>query len=124
MMELDHPNCIKCYEVLETPTHVVLALELAAGGDPSLYERPDKYTEADAAKNVKEMMDGLAYLHSRDIAHRDLKLENVPPAGPRAQDLRFRLRQGPQRRQHAENVRISQYSPPAGMTRNCILECF
>ena len=78
MLELDHPNCIKCYEVLETPTHVVLALEMASFGDLfSLYERPDRYTEADAAKNVKEMMDGLAYLHSRNIAHRDLKLENV-----------------------------------------------
>ncbi len=78
MMDLDHPNCIKCYEVLETPTHVVLALELAAGGDLfSLYEFADRYTEADAAKNVKEMTDGLAYLHSRGIAHRDLKLENV-----------------------------------------------
>ena len=78
MMDLDHPNCIKCYEVLETPTHVVLALELAEGGDLfSLYECAGKYTEADAAKNVKEMTDGLAYLHSRGIAHRDLKLENV-----------------------------------------------
>lgn len=78
MMGLDHPNCIKCYEVMETPTHVVLALELATGGDLfSVYERPGKYTEADAAINVKEMVDGLAYLHSRGIAHRDLKLENV-----------------------------------------------
>jgi serine/threonine protein kinase len=78
MMGLDHPNCIKCYEVMETPTHVVLALELATGGDLfSVYERPGKYTEADAAINVKEMVDGLAYLHSCGIAHRDLKLENV-----------------------------------------------
>ena len=78
MMGLNHPNCIRCYEVLETPEHVILALEEASSGDLfSLYERPGKYTEADAAQNVSDMAEGLAYLHSRNIAHRDLKLENV-----------------------------------------------
>ena len=77
MLGLDHRNCVRCYEVLETPEHVILALEMANGDLFSLYERPGKYTEADAAKNVQDMADGLAYLHSRNIAHRDLKLENV-----------------------------------------------
>lgn len=77
MVGLDHRNCIRCYEVLETPEHVILALEKANGDLFSLYERPGKYTEADAANNVQDMADGLAYLHSKSIAHRDLKLENV-----------------------------------------------
>ena len=29
MMSLHHPNCVRCYEVLETPKHVILALEMA-----------------------------------------------------------------------------------------------
>ena len=83
MMSLHHPNCVRCYEVLETPKHVILALEMAENDLFSLYERPGKYTERDAARNVKDMADGIAYLHSKNIVHRDLKVLPLPPCAPR-----------------------------------------
>ena len=83
MMSLHHPNCVRCYEVLETPKHVILALEMAENDLFSLYERPGKYTERDAARNVKDMAAGIAYLHSKNIVHRDLKVLPLPPCAPR-----------------------------------------
>ena len=83
MMSLHHPNCVRCYEVLETPKHVILALEMAENDLFSLYERPGKYTERDAARNVKDMAAGIAYLHSKNIVHRDLKVLPPSPPAPR-----------------------------------------
>lgn len=34
------------------------------------------YTEAQCARLVKQMLSSIRYLHSKDIIHRDLKLEN------------------------------------------------
>ena len=35
------------------------------------------YSEADAARVVRQVCEALAHLHARDIAHRDLKPENL-----------------------------------------------
>jgi serine/threonine protein kinase len=49
-------------------------MELCSGGD--LYSR-DPYTEEQAARIVSSILSAIAYMHSRNIAHRDLKYENI-----------------------------------------------
>jgi calcium-dependent protein kinase len=49
-------------------------MELCNGGD--LYAR-DPYTEDQAARIVSSILGAVAYCHSRGVAHRDLKFENV-----------------------------------------------
>mmetsp|Transcript_27249 Transcript_27249/g.40234 ORF Transcript_27249/g.40234 Transcript_27249/m.40234 type:complete len:817 (+) Transcript_27249:209-2659(+) len=79
MCQLDHPNIVRLEEVYESISEIYLVLELCHGGD--LFDRLDEqsdyhYTEARCASLVKQMLSSVRYLHSRNIIHRDLKLEN------------------------------------------------
>ena len=79
MCQLDHPNIVRLEEVYESETEIYLVQELCHGGD--LFDRLDNlsdyhFTEAACAKLVKQILSSVRYLHSKNIIHRDLKLEN------------------------------------------------
>jgi calcium-dependent protein kinase len=79
MCQLDHPNIVRLEEVYESETDIYLIQELCLGGDlfDRLDEQPDfHYSEAKCARLVKQMLSSVRYLHSKNIIHRDLKLEN------------------------------------------------
>ena len=76
---LDHPNVVCLEEVFEGENELFLTQELCEGGD--LFDRLDNqsnlcYTEAGCARLIKQIISSVSYLHSKDIIHRDLKLEN------------------------------------------------
>lgn len=54
--------------------HTLLTIYISSGGD--LYAR-DPYTEAEAARILSSILSAVAYMHSRNFVHRDLKFENV-----------------------------------------------
>lgn len=75
---LHHPNVAQLYEVIITETKVWLVLELCAGGE--LYDHllsKKRLTEDEAQKIFAQICGAVAYIHSRGIVHRDLKLENI-----------------------------------------------
>ena len=74
LKDLDHPNIVRCLETYSYKLRWYILLELCSGGD--LYTR-DPYTEAEAQAMVRSLLEALAYLHARQIVHRDLKFENV-----------------------------------------------
>jgi calcium-dependent protein kinase len=79
MCQLDHPNIVRLEEVYESENEIYLIQELCLGGD--LFDRLDEqsdfhYTEAACARLVKQILSSVRYLHSKNIIHRDLKLEN------------------------------------------------
>ncbi len=79
MCQMDHPNIVRLEEVYESTNELYLVQELCLGGDlfDRLDEQPDyHYTEAECARLVKQMLSSIRYLHSKNIIHRDLKLEN------------------------------------------------
>jgi calcium-dependent protein kinase len=79
MCQLDHPNIVRLEEVYESESEIYLIQELCLGRDlfDRLDEQPDfHYSEAKCAKLVKQMLSSVRYLHSKNIIHRDLKLEN------------------------------------------------
>lgn len=78
MRSCDHHGVIKLFEVYEAEKHVHLVMEVLEGGE--LFNRirnKGTYTEADAIKCMKNILEALAYLHSKRIVHRDLKPENL-----------------------------------------------
>ncbi|BBM96818.1 hypothetical protein MPTK1_1g00950 [Marchantia polymorpha subsp. ruderalis] len=76
--KVQHPNCICFKECFFTSKSVYLITELVTGGE--LLERvlaKGRYTELEAATTINQVLNGVAYLHSIGIVHRDLKLENI-----------------------------------------------
>ena len=78
MRTMRHPNIIRFYEVLLTPTHLCVVMEYAAGGE--LFEHivnAGRFSENQARYYFQQLICGLEYCHRRNVCHRDLKLENT-----------------------------------------------
>lgn len=70
LRSLDHPHIVKAIETFEHRNQLFIIMELCYGGD--LYSR-DPYTEEHAARIVSSVLSAIAYMHSKNILHRDLK---------------------------------------------------
>lgn len=77
--QLKHPSILELYTFFEDASHVYLVLELAENGELQRYLRETKKTfnEYEAASVLKQVVDGLLYLHSHHILHRDMSLANL-----------------------------------------------
>lgn len=78
MKLIDHPNVLKLYDVWETSSSIYLILEYVQGGE--LFD----YLCNEGRRPVEEALDyfqqiicAVDYCHRFNIAHRDLKLENI-----------------------------------------------
>eukprot|EP00347_Sterkiella_histriomuscorum_P003207 403365182 len=82
LRNLDHPNIIKLYDSIDNGLKVNLVMEYVEGKSLYSFLRKKggftlKIDETTAKVIFKQIVDGVAYLHSQKITHRDLKLENV-----------------------------------------------
>lgn len=78
MKKLQHPNIVQLMEVVDTPDTLYLILEFASGGE--LFDaivNQGSYSEAGAAKIIRQILEAIQYVHNHGIAHRDLKPENL-----------------------------------------------
>jgi serine/threonine protein kinase len=92
-LQVSHRNIVQLLEVYESEADqaVLLVMELCTGKE--LFERLAErkyYSEFDAARVTRQMLDAVSYLHSQNICHRDLKLENWLYESP-SQDARLKL---------------------------------
>ena len=76
--KLDHPNIVKVYEFYEDDFNLYLVMELCTGGELlDSIARIGCLSESQTAIYMKQILSAVYYLHSLNIAHRDLKLENM-----------------------------------------------
>jgi len=73
-----HPNIAPLYDVIDSPTDTYLVLENLGGGElyDFLAER-GQVDEAETRRFFHQLVEGIEYCHSKDVIHRDLKLDNL-----------------------------------------------
>eukprot|EP00158_Paraphelidium_tribonemae_P006026 Partr_v1_DN27636_c0_g1_i1_m65045 putative carbon catabolite derepressing protein kinase len=80
---LRHPHIIKLYEVLTTPTEIIMVMEYAGSELFNLIVENGKMTERDARRLFQQIISAVDFCHRHNIVHRDLKPENVLLDGDR-----------------------------------------
>lgn len=99
LKRLDHPNVIKVYELYYSPSlhRIYLVMEYVEGKemfealqDMGQYSGNQRartsvdhsfLVEADAAGIFAQIVQGIGYLHSQGVCHRDLKPNNILVSG-------------------------------------------
>ena len=74
--KLNHNNIVKAYGIKNNNTELLLEK-----GDCDLYEYVKKYNFSLDNKQIifiiKQVIEGINYIHDKNIAHNDIKLENI-----------------------------------------------
>ncbi|XP_064610669.1 testis-specific serine/threonine-protein kinase 4-like [Liolophura sinensis] len=75
---LRHPSLIKFYQVIETTNRIYIVMEVANNGDLLDAIRNNTYIqEAQSRLWFTQIHEGIVYIHSKGVAHRDIKCENI-----------------------------------------------
>ena len=78
MKKLNHPNITKILELFETEDNIFIIMEYINGGNLfSFIKKTRKLSEKTAKFLFKQIIEGIKYIHSKNIVHRDIKLENI-----------------------------------------------
>lgn len=93
MKQFDHPNLLKLMKVFTDPDHVYLLTEYMNAGD--LLQVMDAshmgcLSEEDTKFAMYQILQGLKTLHKKNVAHLDIKVENIF-AAHQNDDLVFKL---------------------------------
>ncbi|XP_066917707.1 kalirin-like isoform X10 [Clytia hemisphaerica] len=78
LQELNHSAIVSLHEIYDAPNGLVLVEQLLTGG--RLFDHiviMDNLTEQIAVRHVKELLLAISYLHKNNIAHLDVKPENI-----------------------------------------------
>ncbi|RCN31018.1 kinase domain protein [Ancylostoma caninum] len=73
-----HVNIVRLVDVHSDPLHFYLVMELLMGQELlARLRKLEKFTEAEAADIMRQLVSAVGFLHSKRIVHRDLKPENI-----------------------------------------------
>ena len=74
---LRHPHIIKLYEVLTTPSDIIMVIEYAGGELFQFIVDRGRMSEPEARRFFQQIIAATEYCHRHKIVHRDLKPENL-----------------------------------------------
>ena len=73
-----HKYIIQLYEILQTEKYIFIVMEYCEGKDFMDYIiSKNNLPESEALKYFQQLINALFYLHSQNIAHRDIKIDNI-----------------------------------------------
>ena len=73
-----HKYIIQLYEIFQTSKYIFIIMEYCEGKDFMDYILSKNYLpESEALKYFQQLINALFYLHSQNIAHRDIKIDNI-----------------------------------------------
>ena len=80
LKQLDHINIVKLYEVINTPSHLYLVMEYINGVSllEIIKQEFNHYISQNRSLKIFiQVLKAIIYCQSKDISHRDIKLENI-----------------------------------------------
>jgi serine/threonine protein kinase len=92
LKKINHPNIVRLIDLKKTKSHCYIVMEYCNGGDLSgclkkykaAYKRP--FSEEIVQYIMRQVVNGINFLHSNKIIHRDLKLDNILVTFPSEND--------------------------------------
>uniref|UniRef100_G1MPY3 Protein kinase domain-containing protein n=1 Tax=Meleagris gallopavo TaxID=9103 RepID=G1MPY3_MELGA len=88
---LHHPRLVQCLAAFQGPTELVMVMEYVAGGE--LFERivddDFEHTEPSSTQYMRQILEGLQYMHGQAVVHLDLKPENIVCVSPSSHWLKI-----------------------------------
>uniref|UniRef100_A0A669PXW4 Protein kinase domain-containing protein n=1 Tax=Phasianus colchicus TaxID=9054 RepID=A0A669PXW4_PHACC len=88
---LHHPRLVQCLAAFQGPTELVMVMEYVAGGE--LFERivddDFEHTEPSSTQYMRQILEGLQYMHGQAVVHLDLKPENIVCVSPASHWLKI-----------------------------------
>ena len=78
MKNLKHFSVVKLLDTIETEKYILLIMENVLGGDLLTFiKKRNKLQEKTAKFIFKQLLQSIKYIHSKNIVHRDIKLDNI-----------------------------------------------
>jgi serine/threonine-protein kinase len=77
LAKLSHPNIVSVADLFEDEGRFWFVMEWLPGGDLEARAKQGPMAEAEAARIIAEVAEGLAHAHDKGIVHRDIKPANI-----------------------------------------------
>lgn len=84
MRQMNHTNVIGFHQALETQDELHIVMDICTGGDlideieaKARARGHSMYSELDASRILRDVLEGLQYMHSLKVGHFDLKPDNL-----------------------------------------------
>eukprot|EP00066_Takifugu_rubripes_P021290 XP_011610556.1 PREDICTED: striated muscle preferentially expressed protein kinase [Takifugu rubripes] len=89
LSRLDHERIIYFHDAFEKKNAVIIITEICHEELLDRYARKSMIMESDVRSCTRQLLEGLDYLHSRNIIHLDVKPDNILMADPHGDQIRI-----------------------------------